>query len=158
MGYIATKPRRCSIRGNWATSKSPGTRLFFVLPRAWTDAVLPLDVSQEADVERTLIGRIEMVTPEHRRLLERIGRTPLASLDWYKAAPDRDSLSESFRRLYEGRVSVADVGIELPSEYRDYLALGRFRNALILDSLAQQPNPGLQAFADAYRLRYYDPE
>ncbi|MBW3597783.1 MAG: hypothetical protein KY475_10970 [Planctomycetes bacterium] len=139
--------------------KSPGVRLFFLLPRAWTDAVLPLELSHEAEVVRTMVGRIELVTPQHRRLLERISHAPLTSLDWYehamKAASDH---GDPLRQLWEGRTRFADLGVTPPPEYRDYLALGRFRNALILDTLAQAPDEGLQRFADAYRLRYYDPQ
>lgn len=139
--------------------KSAGLRLFFLLPRAWTDDVLPLNLSHEADVVRTLVGRIELVTPEHRRLLARIAQAPLAATDWYNDLQHRlAEQSADFQQLWEGRLRFADLDLKTPPEYRDYLALGRFRNALILDALAQQPNSGLKRFAVAYRLRYYTPE
>jgi hypothetical protein len=47
--------------------KSPGLRLFFLLPRAWTDAVLPLEISADADMVRTMVGRIEMFCSEYCR-------------------------------------------------------------------------------------------
>jgi hypothetical protein len=138
--------------------KSPGLRLFFLLPRAWTDAVLPLELSPDADVVRTMVGRIELVTPEHRRLLDRIAQAPLSSLDWYDNLHRRVSGdAEVYRQLWEGRARFADLGLAPPAEYRDYLALGRFRNALVLDAIAQKSNPGLEKFAAAYRLQYYDP-
>jgi hypothetical protein len=138
--------------------QSPGLRLFFMLPRSWTDAVLPLELSHEADVVRTMVGRIELVTPEHRRLLKRISHTPLAPLDWNDALLRRaGDQNIAFQQLWEGRVRFADLGLAPPPEYRDYLALGRFRNALILDALTQNADEGLKRFADAYRLGYYDP-
>jgi hypothetical protein len=136
--------------------KSPGLRLFFMLPRSWTDAVLPLELSQEADVVRTMVGRIELVTPEHRRLLEHMAQTPLSSTDWYGAIRNRESGAIDYQKLWEGRVRLSDLDVELPPEYRDYLALGRFRNALVLDAIEQKPNEGLRKFAGAYRLQYYD--
>lgn len=43
----------------------PGLRVFTVLPRAETDALLPLTVSPAPDeLVRTLVGRVEVVTPE----------------------------------------------------------------------------------------------
>src|SRR5262249_24083679 len=52
--------------------KSPGLRLFYLLPQQWTDAVLPLRCSLLADVSRTMVGRIELVTPKQRMLLRQI--------------------------------------------------------------------------------------
>lgn len=49
--------------------KSPGLRLFFLVPRAWTDRVLPLNISQSAEISRVMIGRIEIVSPDQRRYL-----------------------------------------------------------------------------------------
>lgn len=43
--------------------KSPGTRVFFIVPRNWTDQVLPISVSAPAKIERVMIGRIDLVTP-----------------------------------------------------------------------------------------------
>ena len=50
--------------------KSPGLRLFYLLPQQWTDAVLPLHCSLLAEVSRTMVGRIELVTPRQRALLK----------------------------------------------------------------------------------------
>ncbi|MCA1561819.1 MAG: hypothetical protein LC753_16255 [Acidobacteria bacterium] len=42
-----------------------GTRLFYVIPRAGVDAILPLDIEpRPGDVVRVFVGRIEIVTPE----------------------------------------------------------------------------------------------
>ncbi len=49
-----------------------GLRLFYIVPREWTDRHLPLKISPAAEVQRAMIGRIELVTPEQRRTLERL--------------------------------------------------------------------------------------
>jgi hypothetical protein len=43
-----------------------GTRLLYILPRSLTDAVLPLAISpQPQQTVRVLVGRMEIMTPEH---------------------------------------------------------------------------------------------
>ncbi len=43
--------------------RSPGTRLLYVLPRPWTDALLPLRVRpRPQQIERVLVGRVELLT------------------------------------------------------------------------------------------------
>jgi len=42
-----------------------GTRVFYILPRSAVDSILPLSISpQPAKIERTFVGRIEVITPE----------------------------------------------------------------------------------------------
>ena len=42
----------------------PGTRVLYVLPRAWTDRVLPLRLSPPPkDLVRVMVGRAELITP-----------------------------------------------------------------------------------------------
>jgi hypothetical protein len=54
-----------------------GTRLFYVLPAALTDEILPLSVTPSPDeVVRVLVGRMEVLTPEQA---DRIG-TALSSM------------------------------------------------------------------------------
>jgi hypothetical protein len=98
--------------------RTSGMRLFFLLPQQWTHAVLPLETSVEADIVRTMVGRIEIVTPRQRELLRQI------------------SLQQDFDRQH-------------------YQALGRFRDALILDAQAQDADAGLQKLIKAYGIRYY---
>jgi hypothetical protein len=43
----------------------PGIRVFYVLPRAWTDRVLPLKLNPAPkEVARVMVGRAELLTPE----------------------------------------------------------------------------------------------
>jgi hypothetical protein len=46
--------------------------LFFVVPKAWTDRVIPMTISQPCELTRVMIGRIELVTPKQRELLARM--------------------------------------------------------------------------------------
>jgi hypothetical protein len=66
-----------ALLSTWELSyfKSGGTRLFFLVPRAWTDHYLPLKISVPSQMVRTMVGRIEIVTPQQRELLKRIAAT-----------------------------------------------------------------------------------
>ncbi|MEO6846205.1 MAG: hypothetical protein ABI443_02545 [Chthoniobacterales bacterium] len=50
--------------------QSAGVRLFYLVPREWTEEHLPLHVSVEAEITRVMIGRIEIMTPYQRHLLD----------------------------------------------------------------------------------------
>lgn len=147
--------------------KSPGMRLFFLLPQEWTDAVLPLNISvadeREVVVTRTMVGRIELVTPRHRKLLDKIARHEIADLDWYYNAIERMDSSDEHRKFWEGTAGLREANISIPPEYQAYLDLGRFRNALILDVLSERKlevQDGLKRFVDVYQVKYFqvDPE
>jgi hypothetical protein len=66
-----------ALLATWELSyfKSGGMRLFFLVPRAWTDHYLPLKVSVPSEMVRTMVGRIEIVTPRQRELLARMAET-----------------------------------------------------------------------------------
>ncbi|MEM7236082.1 MAG: hypothetical protein AAF517_28205, partial [Planctomycetota bacterium] len=57
---------------NRAYFESPGRRLFFVVPREWTDHYLPLEIPKAQKVERVMIGRVELITQKQRRILREI--------------------------------------------------------------------------------------
>jgi hypothetical protein len=67
-----------ALLSTWELSyfKSSGTRLFYIVPREWTEHYLPLKVNVPADIVRVMVGRIDLVTPEHRRLLRIIADDP----------------------------------------------------------------------------------
>jgi hypothetical protein len=56
--------------------RSRGLRLFYLVPREWTDRHLPLRISGETEIIRAMIGRIELVTPEQRATLQRLVQLP----------------------------------------------------------------------------------
>jgi hypothetical protein len=112
-----------ALLNTWEVSyfKNPGLRFFYLCPDIVTNFLLPLGISVPCNVTRVMIGRIEIVTPEQRTLLKQIAAGP---------APDLTT-----------RESVQKSEI-----YADYLKLGRFRNALILDEQKRRPTPALNDF------------
>jgi hypothetical protein len=44
--------------------KASGTRLFYIVPRPWLDHYLPLEISAPAKIERVMVGRIELRSPQ----------------------------------------------------------------------------------------------
>ena len=142
--------------------KSPGRRLFFVTPRPWTDAVLPLTIDG-AKIDRAMIGRVELVTPAQRDCLARIAAGP---------CPDVKALAEArvaaispiWQRHWEAdqkagkqtpwhEPTLAEMHVPVPAVYRAYLDLGRFRDALVLREQEQRPTAALLAFIEANHLR-----
>jgi hypothetical protein len=51
-----------AMLNTWKTSyfQKPGLRVFYIVPRAWTDYFLPLDLSVPARVNRVIVGRIDL--------------------------------------------------------------------------------------------------
>lgn len=129
-----------ALLNTWELSyfKSAGLRLFFIVPRAWTDYYLPLQISTPTQVQRVMMGRIELVTPAQRELLRKIAAGP---------APDLQGI----RAIGVGRIDQRTV----PRLYRTYLDLGRFRNALVLDEQKRRPTGALEAFISNNRLEAY---
>ncbi|MSR60641.1 MAG: hypothetical protein EXS05_23880 [Planctomycetaceae bacterium] len=138
--------------------KSPGLRLFYLLPQAWTDAVLPLQCSLPADVSRTMVGRVEIVTPRQRELLRQIGRGPVSNSDWFfRNIEQGANRGAALNQLWLGKVRLSDLKLSVPDDYKAYLDLGRFRNALILDAQVRDPGCGLHRFSEPYHIEYYTP-
>jgi hypothetical protein len=49
-----------------------GLRVFYILPRGATDSLLPLSITPQPDqLERVLVGRIELITPEMEQAIGR---------------------------------------------------------------------------------------
>ena len=119
-----------ALLNTWELSyfKSAGLRLFFMVPRAWTDSCLPLDISVPCEIKRAMVGRLELVTPEQRTLLKEMAQAPVPTKPWAQ---------------YEMKGDSSVVRGVMPPAYRD---LGRFRNALLLDEYQSRPTPTLQAF------------
>jgi len=142
--------------------RSTGMRVFFLVPRAWTDRYLPLSVSVPAQITRVMVGRIELVTPQQRSVLRQIERSSAARItaEEVRASLDYSRLTMSSPEQRDGIVAEKPLrsdDIKLPKEYQLYLSLGRFRNALILDEAARHPTPGMSALISAYGLAGYRP-
>jgi hypothetical protein len=52
-----------------------------------------------------------------------------------------------------GHSDFGDLGVEIPPDYQMYLALGRFRNALVLAEMRERPTENLRKFVNTYQLR-----
>jgi hypothetical protein len=49
-----------------------GTRVLYLLPRGWTDRILPLEISPQPDsIVRVMVGRAEVVVPSQERALRK---------------------------------------------------------------------------------------
>jgi hypothetical protein len=149
------------LLNTWEASyfRRPGLRMFFMVPRAWTDRHLPLHVSAPAQIERVMVGRIELVTPGHRGLLRRIAAGPASQPDWVLEARKHLGANEQDRYYREdwylhanANPTAARLLKSMPEDYRAYLQLGRFRNALLLDEAKRRPTPALVAYIDRYEL------
>jgi hypothetical protein len=154
-----------ALLNTWELSyfKSPGLRVFFMVPRAWTDFYLPLEVSPPAEITRVMVGRIELVTPAQRSLLRQIALVTTNEI--LSEATDLStnlvnhilSNAELWREVAAGRQPLSANGFTVPRSYQSYLALGRFRNALILEEAGERPTPSLDRFITTYRLEGYKP-
>jgi hypothetical protein len=155
--------------------KSTGLRVFFLVPRAWTDSYLPLEISQPADINRVMVGRIELVTPRQRQDLAAISRFSADQIQqeyvrFYSSyigrlvsavtnqvsGQDMRELNQEMAQVDAGQKPLASFA-SIPKTYQTYLDLGRFRNALILEQAKEHPTQGLNNFIATYRLQAYQP-
>jgi hypothetical protein len=128
--------------------QSPGLRLFFLVPRVWTDTVLPLQLSRPAEVTRVMMGRIELISEGQRQLLKKLSSMPASDPDWV----DKIGNSPNARKFREGRSNFGDLGVKIPEDYQTYLDMGRFRNALVLAEQKARPTRQLEEFIFRYQL------
>lgn len=116
--------------------QSEGRRLFFIVPRAWTEAHLPLEISPAADITRVMVGRIELVSPHQRRALAELVQLPdsaFPATPLYMQDPtsvsltkhDNVSHSDLYRRMKR----------DVPQSLTLYESMGRFRDALLAHEL-----------------------
>jgi hypothetical protein len=131
--------------------RTPGLRLFYLVPQTWTDRVLPLRLSVPAKVSRTMVGRIELVTDRQRELLDQIAAGPASESGWMMKLIDGTTMKMPVNTLAELRAS----GVEKPADFDAYLQLGRFRDALIYDRLKHRPTEALRKFAVNYGIFPY---
>ena len=106
--------------------KTAGLRLFYVVPRRWTDARLPIEFSVPTELVRTMVGRIELITPLQHELVERIA-----------GAPSKTIVQKDGKKYVVYDFTRAD---------KAYQDLGRFRYAIVQGAVAREPNATLSAF------------
>ena len=163
-----------ALLNTWQASyfQRPGMRLFFMVPQAWTDDVLPLHIDAAASasarpgaaappapaITRVMVDRIELVTPDQRELLAKIAAGPVSDATWVQtslagAAHRDDYYRETwYAQLMDGHLSLLDDKFKIPEDFRAYLKIGRFRNALILDEEQRHPSANLEKFIANYKL------
>ena len=154
-----------ALLNTWELSyfKSTGMRVFFTVPQAWTDYYLPLKVSVPAKIIRVMVGRIELVTPEQRNCLRQIAQisTNIITADATRLQASFygriDTNPKALNKVNAGAETLTTYGVSVPRSYQLYLALGRFRNALILEAARKHPAPGLDTFISTYQLQGYQP-
>jgi hypothetical protein len=93
----------------WSRSyfQTGGTRVLYIAPRTWTDALLPIAIDPPPDaLVRTLVGRIEIMTPEEEQSIK---------ADLEEAAAGRLQLGiDAYRRFTEPKLRRAAELIEDP--------------------------------------------
>lgn len=145
-----------AMLGTWdrAYFQAPGLRLFYLAPRSWVESRLPLSVTvedQKASVEisRVMIGRIELISDRQRELIVWLKSHEPNDASWTRDIPDSPARDE----FYRGQSDFGDLGVEIPKYYQNYLALGRFRNALLRHELSTAPSDHLVKFAQEHSLQ-----
>lgn len=128
------KEEALAMLETWELSyfESEGTRVMFLLPRAWTDAQLPLSISAPADITRVMLGRIELVSAHQRAKLRQLQKLPVNAFDLMPLYVESPTV---LRGMQSGTASHADlyrsIGREVPEALQLYDQLGRFRDALL---------------------------
>ncbi len=147
-----------ALLNTWQISyfKSPGLRLFYICPRVEVNTLLPLEISAAGipvTVTRVMVGRIEMETPEQRELLAKIAAGPAPKIEsipgfptsYFTTHPEANDQA-LYNDVMAGRQPMLALGIPIPEIYADFLKLGRFREALVLDEEAKRPTAALKEF------------
>jgi hypothetical protein len=139
-----------ALLSTWQRSyfASPGLRLFYLVPRVWTDHYLPLSLSRDAALDRVMIGRLELIGDDQRALLDRLSSAANSDGKWIEQIAE----SAARERFLAGRSDFGDLGVPIPPDYQMYLGLGRFRNALVAHQERIQPTPSLTKFINTYQL------
>ncbi len=88
----------------WTRSyfKSAGLRVLYVVPREWTDRILPLHMTPEPrELVRTLVGRVEVFTAQEERQLQGQLQAAVASKTELDLSPFGRFAEAKLRRVLE---------------------------------------------------------
>lgn len=147
-----------ALLNTWQLSyfRSPGQRLFYLVPRHWTDAVIPLRLSVPTDIARVMVGRVELVTPRHRELIQQMSRSTTPDLtnllQQMNSLQHNASQREAYNALASGRGDTSILQGPVTPIYQAFLDLGRFRTPLLLDALQREKQAGTDRLA---RIRQF---
>ena len=147
-GLFADEATALLSTWQWSYFESAGLRVFYLVPRQWTDFYLPLAISGNPKTERVMVGRIELISDEQRDLLGKLRKSEISDGRWVELVPN----SPARERFLAGRSDFGDLGQPIPADYQLYLKMGRFRNALVTAEEARQPSPNLTKFINTYGL------
>ena len=114
---------------------------------------LPLTITGNPPIERVMVGRIELITERQRELLKKLTQTKISDGSWVEKIPE----SPEKDRFLAGRTPIGDLKTTIPEDYQTYLDLGRFRNALVVDSFVRTRDARLNEFISRYELRPFLP-
>jgi hypothetical protein len=116
--------------------ESEGLRVFYLLPRAWTDQRLPLSISVPAETVRVMLGRIELISEHQRTMLRELYGFPDEA---FRIPPLYYESRPAYARMIEGDVTHSELyrvaGRAVPAPLQRYESLGRFRDALLAHEL-----------------------
>ena len=133
--------------------KAAGERVFYLVPQKWTDTVLPIKFSVPVDATRVMIGRIELVGARQSVALERMKNAAADDIQSFIEKSTKDIKDwQLYQEVSSGRKPVAVLGAEVPEMYKDYLQLGRFRDAILLDENARHPSASLARFIELNQI------
>ena len=128
---------------------SPGLRVFYTVPREWTDHFLPLTISGKPKITRVIIGRLELISDSQRETLNQLATAPVSKSEWLAKLPFN---SPALGKILAGHSEVGEIGVPIPADFQLYLKLGRFRNALIAAEQQRLDATNLSQFIHEYQL------
>ncbi len=149
-GLFADEARALLSTWQQAYFVSPGLRVFYTVPRIWTDHFLPLSVSGETEITRVMVGRVELISDRQRELLNALSVSKISTGDWL-AKIDADSSELS--KLLSGSSDIGDLNAVIPADFQMYRELGRFRNALVAAEADATGSTNLAAFIENNQLQ-----
>jgi hypothetical protein len=103
-----TEPEAKAMLATWKESyfDAPGLRVFWIVPRTFTDRILPIKITPIPDkLERVLVGRSEVLTPVFEREL----------VDGFRR--DRGTRWEADRYFLAYRERARQLGVVLPKNH-----------------------------------------
>ena len=106
---------------------SPGLRLFYLVPRVWTDHVLPLSISGDPAITRSMIGRVELISDQQRKSLDALARADGIDSRWLD---DFRGIRQPGRNFWRGELRLGDLGVKIPPHFQLYLSLGQVSQRL----------------------------
>lgn len=137
--------------------KSPGRRIFYIVPPEWVEKILPVKVSVPADITRVMVGRVELVNPRHQIALSEMKRGSADDIAGFIKKSTADVKDwQLYQEVSSGRKPLTALGADVPPIYKSYLQLGRFRDAILLDENVKHPAPVLKTFIRENQIGMYE--